>query len=224
MESVWSLVIYFAICSFLGWIIQVCVYLFQLKKIINNGFLYGPFIPLFGFTALIIYFFNLYFVNYPLQIRLIFYFILPTVMEYFTGFLLDKIFKVKLWDYSHQKFNIKGRISLGISLVWFILILFHVFVLQNIIFSLINYFSESVQIVVAVIFLIYFSIDFFSSTKVFYYFSKLNKNFGKINIKNINKKFKNKIKSISNKVKISPVFKRNLSKDFEEFVTKFSKR
>jgi len=224
MESIWNLIIYFAICSFLGWFIQAIVDLFQRKKITNTGFLYGPFIPLFGFTASIIYFFDLYFISYSFPFRLAIYFILPTAMEYFTGFLLEKIFRVKLWDYSYQRFNIKGRISLAVSVVWFFLILFQVFVLQEKILLAINQFSEIFRIILATGLLIYFLIDSFFSAKMFYYFSKLKREFGKIDLEKLNKRFNKKIKSIKNKIKISPVFKRNINKDIQEFIEKFSKK
>jgi uncharacterized membrane protein len=138
--------------------------------------------------------------------------------------LLEKIFRVKLWDYSYQRFNIKGRISLAVSVVWFFLILFQVFVLQEKILLAINQFSEIFRIILATGLLIYFLIDSFFSAKMFYYFSKLKREFGKIDLEKLNKRFNKKIKSIKNKIKISPVFKRNINKDIQEFIEKFSKK
>jgi uncharacterized membrane protein len=227
MEPIWNLIIYFSVCAFIGWILQAIEDLFQRKKITNTGFLYGPFIPLFGFTALIIYFFNLYFVNYSLQFRLIIFFILPTLMEYFTGILLEKVFYVRLWDYSKQRFNFKGRISLLASMIWFILILLQVFVLQVIIFNGINQFNEIFRIILAITLIIYFSIDFFFSAKVFYYFAKIKREFekeGKTNLEKLNKKIRLRIRSIQRKMKISPVFKRNIKDDFEKFIERVSKK
>lgn len=228
MESIWNLILLFAICAFIGWIIQAIVDLLQRKKITNTGFLYGPFIPVYGFTALAVYFFNLFFGNFPLSFLLVSYFLLPTGIEYFTGFFLEKLFKIKLWDYSDYRFNIKGRISLAVSSVWFLLILFQVFVLQKIIFSGINQINEIVKIIVVVIFCIYFIIDLFFSTKVFYYFSKVRKEIERakenFNLKEMNKKLIAKIKSVSRKVRISPVFKMNLSKEARDILEKFGKK
>jgi len=227
MEPIWNLIIYFSVCAFIGWILQAIEDLFQRKKITNTGFLYGPFIPLFGFTALIIYFFNLYFVNYSLQFRLIIFFILPTLMEYFTGFFLEKMFKVKLWDYSDYRFNINGRISLLASIIWFILVLIQVFILQEIIFSEINQFNEISRIILAMGLIIYFAIDFFFSAKVFYYFAKIKKEFekeGKMNLEKLNKKIHLRIRSIQRKMKISPVFKKNIGKEIGDFIEKINKK
>jgi uncharacterized membrane protein len=223
MESIWNLVIYFAICSFIGWMIQSVEELITKRKLTNSGFLYGPFIPVFGFTALAIYLFNLYFIQFPIYIRLIGFFIIPTAIEYFTGYLLEKIFKVKLWDYSKQRFNLKGRISLFISGFWFVIILFHVFILQKIIFDGINQFGEISRIILAGGLIIYFSVDFFFSTKLFYNFAKIKKEFErnkKINLRKLN----SKIKSIQRKMKISPVFKRNIKDDLEKFIERFNKK
>jgi uncharacterized membrane protein len=227
MESIWNLIIYFAICSFIGWIIQAISDLFQKKKITNTGFLYGPFIPLFGFTAIMVYFFNLFFEYLPLRVKLICFFILPLGIEYFTGFLLEKIFRVKLWDYSHQKLNFKGRISLAVGIVWFLLILFQVFILQEIIFEGINYFNETIRIIFALTFLIYFTVDFVFSTKMFYYFSKLKKEIERkgenFNLNELNKRIISKIKTILRKAKMSPAFKKNFDKGLEGFFEKFNK-
>jgi len=228
MESIWNLIIYFAICAFIGWIIQSLEELISKRKITNAGFLYGPFVPVFGFTALAIYFFNLYFINFPLSFRLAAYFIIPTIIEYFTGYLLETIFKVKLWDYSYQRFNIKGRISLVMSTIWFVFISFHVFILQKIIFDGMNQFSEIFKIIVAVSLIIYFGTDLFFSAKVFYYFSKikteLEKTRERIDLKKLNKKFISKMKSVSKRVRMSYVLKRNLSKELGEFMEQFGKR
>ncbi|MCK9570631.1 putative ABC transporter permease [Candidatus Pacearchaeota archaeon] len=223
MEPIWNLVIYFAVCAFIGWIIQALSDLIAKRKMTNSGFLYGPFVPVFGFTALAIYFFNLYSMGFPPYFWLIGFFIIPTAIEYFTGYLLETIFVVKLWDYSEYRFNIKGRVSLAVSTLWFLLILLQVFVLQKIIFSGMNQFSEAFRIIVAVSLIIYLGIDFFFSAKVFYYFSKLKKEFGKIDLDKLKEEFSKKVKSISNKIKISPILKEGLRKEEREFIEHWGK-
>ncbi len=41
-----------------------------------------------------------------------------TILEYVTGVLMETLFKVRYWDYSHKKFNYKGHICLESSLFW----------------------------------------------------------------------------------------------------------
>ena len=228
MESLFNLIIYFAICAFMGWVIQAIVDLIGTRKITNTGYLYGPFIPIYGFTALLIYFFNLYFINFPLLFRLIFYFLLPTVIEYLTGFSLEKTFHVRLWNYSNYRFNIRGRVSLTVSTFWFLLVLLQVFVLQDILLNVINQFSEITRVIFGVGLIIYFTIDLSLSTKVFYYFSKvreeLEKVEDKIDLKKLNKELASKINFISQKIRISPVLRSNLKKDAREFIERFGKK
>jgi len=40
------------------------------------------------------------------------------MLEFITGFVLEKIFHDKWWDYSHEPFNIKGYICLTFSIAW----------------------------------------------------------------------------------------------------------
>ena len=44
--------------------------------------------------------------------------ILTTSIEYLTGYVLEKIFHNKWWDYSKEKFNLHGRICLKNSLLF----------------------------------------------------------------------------------------------------------
>ena len=44
--------------------------------------------------------------------------IAATVFEYIVGVVMEKIFKVKYWDYSKQRFQFQGYICLRSSLCW----------------------------------------------------------------------------------------------------------
>ncbi len=39
--------------------------------------------------------------------------VIVSVLEYFTSWLLEKLFHTRWWDYSNRKFNLHGRIFLG---------------------------------------------------------------------------------------------------------------
>ena len=41
-----------------------------------------------------------------------------TALEYTTGVLMESLFKIRYWDYSHKKFNYKGQVCLESTLVW----------------------------------------------------------------------------------------------------------
>lgn len=114
------ILIYFIIYSFLGWILESTVRTICERKIINTGFLIGPFCPIYGFGAIIMILFLNKFEN---NIILLFFisFIVLSIWEYVVGVLLEKLFKTKYWDYSKNRFNLKGRVCLTNSLAWGIL-------------------------------------------------------------------------------------------------------
>jgi len=116
--SIFQAIILFAIYSFMGWIIEVVYRSISEREFINPGFVYGPFIPIYGFGAAFIIILEFLIHHWPLPIKLIVYGIVLTITEYFTGFIFEKVFKLKLWDYSDSKFNIHGRVSLLFSLCW----------------------------------------------------------------------------------------------------------
>ena len=44
--------------------------------------------------------------------------ILTSILEYVTGYLMEKLFHSKWWDYSNRRFNLHGRICLRNSLLF----------------------------------------------------------------------------------------------------------
>jgi uncharacterized membrane protein len=113
----YSLIYFFVFYSFCGWCIEVLYYFKNEHKFVNRGFLYGPFCPIYGcgVVSLIIFL-----DSYKNNIFELFFLacILTTVLEYFTGFILEKTFKTKWWDYTDDPFNIHGRVCLLYSLLW----------------------------------------------------------------------------------------------------------
>ena len=47
-----------------------------------------------------------------------------TLLEYVTGYIMERLFKVRYWDYSSQKFNLHGYICLTSSIAWGFLTIF----------------------------------------------------------------------------------------------------
>lgn len=111
---------YFVIYSFAGWIMESIFRSICEKRIVNTGFLKGPFCPIYGIGANIIYIFLLGFKD---NIVLLFLMgcIVLTIWEYLVGVMLEKLFHTKYWDYSDHKFNIKGRVCLTNTIFWGIL-------------------------------------------------------------------------------------------------------
>jgi uncharacterized membrane protein len=166
------LVVFFSIYSFLGWIVESGYRSIVIeKKFINSGFLHGPFIPIYGFGAISIYliwkFINGIF--FPLQILILT--VIITSFEYISSFILEKIFSIKLWDYSNEKFNLKGRICLLFAFYWAILITIDLLLVQPSVIFLIDMTESIFRMIFCALFLAYLCIDTFMSSRVYFMFA-----------------------------------------------------
>lgn len=112
-----KIIAYFIIYSFFGWVMESVLKTYLQKKPVNSGFLYGPFCPIYGFGAIFMFLFLQGFKNNIILLFTIAFFSL-SLWEYVVGWLLEKIFHTKYWDYTQNKFNIKGRVCLMNSLFW----------------------------------------------------------------------------------------------------------
>ncbi len=108
---------FFYIYSVIGWLWESGYVSFCKRKPVNRGFLYGPFIPLYGTGALVMLIAVL-----PLKENLLLVYLggltAATLLELFTGWLMERIFCVKYWDYSAHRFQLHGYIWLVSSLFW----------------------------------------------------------------------------------------------------------
>lgn len=153
-EVVWIFLIY----AMIGWCAEVAYAALDTGRFVNRGFLNGPYCPIYGCGILLVIV-----VLTPLKSNLaILYFgsvILTTVIEYITGFLLEKVFHNKWWDYSDKPFNIKGYICLKFSLMWGFACTFIVLILHPILYSAIKIIPFIVGIVILSIIVVVFAID-----------------------------------------------------------------
>lgn len=129
----------FFIYSFFGWIYESCLMSIKEKTIVNRGFFNGPFIPLYGAGATIVY---MVFEPFKNNLFIVYFggMILATVLEFITSIVMEKLFHAIWWDYSEYKFNFQGRIWIVASLFWGVLSIVMIEVLQpfvnNIILSI----------------------------------------------------------------------------------------
>ena len=101
----------FLIYAFIGWIMEILVTLKDTKKLVNRGFLIGPYCPIYGCGGILITLLLNRFIENP--ILLFFMAILVCgILEYLTSFFMEKIFHFRWWDYSNKKININGRVCL----------------------------------------------------------------------------------------------------------------
>lgn len=108
---------FFFIYAFFGWIVEVAYHAITMGKFVNRGFLNGPVCPIYGVGVTVIILMLGDLIKKPWVVALV-GLAFPTAIELVTGFVLDKLFHNKWWDYSDRKLNLKGYICLEFSLLW----------------------------------------------------------------------------------------------------------
>lgn len=116
------LLIFYTYCFF-GWIFESSYVSCKTRRFVNRGFLRLPMLPLYGTGAVM-----MLWVSLPLEHNVFLVYIsgmiAATVLEYVTGWAMERLFKMKYWDYSNQRFNLNGYICLSSSVAWGFLTIF----------------------------------------------------------------------------------------------------
>lgn len=160
----------FCLFSVVGWILEFSYRSLISKKMSNPGFMTGFVVPIYGFGIIIlntlcIMFYNLGFIYGALIITFLAIIVL-SILELFTGYLLNKLFKIRLWDYSDRRFNIRGYICLYFSLIWGILaLLYYIYVFSRVNLFASMYVKNSFCIFSLMVFYFTFLTDFILTIK-----------------------------------------------------------
>lgn len=112
-QALWIFIIY----AFLGWCSEVAFAAVNKGKFVNRGFLNGPVCPIYGVGMLIVVLCLWNLRDRPLLLFLGSA-VLTTALEFITGFVLERFFHDKWWDYSDMPFNIKGYVCLKFTVLW----------------------------------------------------------------------------------------------------------
>ncbi len=151
---IWTFTIY----SFLGWLTEVTYCSLKRKKFTNRGFLFGPFCPIYGFSfVLVIWLLS------PFRNNLILFFlgaiIVTSFVEYFTGVILELLFKTQWWDYSKRAFNLNGKVCLRFSLYWGVLCTLIIKLIHPLILGVAQFLTFKLTDYAASLVLAYFIVD-----------------------------------------------------------------
>lgn len=169
----WALTwfLYFSATAFIGWMLESTYRSFAERRLVNSGFLSGPFVPIYGFGALSI----------ALLARLLsaahgslYWAVLvvaPTVVEYLASFLLEKAFGLRLWDYRDQALNVRGRVCLLFSAFWAALTVAAVFWLEPLLLGIIEAAAGEIRYFAAGALFMYFVMDTIGSSRSLFNFA-----------------------------------------------------
>ena len=110
MKTVETWFLWLMIYSVIGWVYESTICSIGQRKLINRGFLNGPYCPIYGTGAVLVLL-----VLGRIQNPVLLFFagaVLTCSLEYLTSWLMEKLFHARWWDYSKRKFNIGGRVCL----------------------------------------------------------------------------------------------------------------
>ena len=148
----------FFIYSFLGWCWETfpCSAI-ELDKIHNRGFLLGPICPIYGLGASLS--FGLL-KNFESSLSIFIYSaFLSCLIEYIIGYLLEKFFHKRWWDYSNYPFQIKRRVCLYGLLIFGLANILIVKKITPILFFFLSLSSDKLINIILFLFVTCFTLD-----------------------------------------------------------------
>lgn len=153
-QMYWIFVIY----AFVGWCCEVAFAAVKSGAFVNRGFLTGPVCPIYGFGMLIVAL-----LLTPLANSWLLLFVgavvLTSLLELVTGFVLERFFHQKWWDYSAFRGNIGGYICPQFSLLWGVACVAVMKVVQPLVMRLIDAFPHLVGIILLCVTDVLFALD-----------------------------------------------------------------
>lgn len=148
----------FIIYSFIGWILEIIYTYIKDKKVINRGFLIGPYCPIYGMGCILITLLLKKYYDDPIVLAIM-SMIICSLLEYITSYLMEKIFKARWWDYRNRKFNINGRICLETLVPFGLGSLIIMYVVNPFILKLLDIIPDVIIYVVFILIFIMFILD-----------------------------------------------------------------
>ena len=134
--NVYQLLMLFLVYSFLGWCVEVSFVAVTTGRVVNRGFLNGPVCPIYGVGML-----GALLLLEPVSGNLVLLFflgmLLCTLVELIGGWILEKAFHTRWWDYTDKPFNLGGYVCLGFSIMWGFAVTFAVRLIHPLVFSLV---------------------------------------------------------------------------------------
>ncbi|MBP9711496.1 MAG: hypothetical protein KBD55_00490 [Candidatus Pacebacteria bacterium] len=126
-----NLILNLALGVLVGFILEFVYRSQQAKKIVwpefINIFMYG----IVGVCLVLLYYSHL-----NLWLELILLLIIPSLIEFLTGYIYLKFKGIYLWDYSQEFLNFRSIICMKFSLAWFVLAaLYYYFIFPKIFLS-----------------------------------------------------------------------------------------
>lgn len=164
MFSFSEIALLFFIYSFLGWCVEVAFVAVTAGKVTNRGFLNGPVCPIYG-CGMIGVLLALLPVEKNIWLLFLGGMVICSAVELFGGWILDKIFHMRWWDYSDEKFNIGGYVCLAFSFMWGMAVVFAVKFVHHPIMAVVEKIPFQIQVIIVVVCGVVFVVDMIVTLK-----------------------------------------------------------
>ena len=133
--NVYDMFLSFFTYGFLGWCTEVAFAAVKQRQFVNRGFLNGPICPIYGVGVTVVIAVLAQFTDHIVFLYLAST-LLVTVLEGITGYLLEKLFHHRWWDYSKMPLNIGGYVCVLFSFIWGIVCVLIVEFIHPLLYSL----------------------------------------------------------------------------------------
>ena len=159
-QTVWLFFIY----AFLGWCVEVIYAGLAEGRVVNRGFLNGPVCPIYGVGMI-----GVLFLLGPVQEQMFLLFflgmLLCSAVELVGGWVLEKVFHTRWWDYSNMPLQLGGYVCLGFSIIWGLAGVFVVRLIQPLIMGLLDWMPPMLGMILLPVFSVLFLVDFIITIK-----------------------------------------------------------
>ena len=153
-----NIILIFTSLSVVGYIWEVLYRLIRKHTLVNRGFLFGPWIPIYGIGALLVILISKKLRKQPVALTIVTA-ISCAGLEYLISIILEYAFHLRYWNYKRYFMNLNGRICLESVLGFTIASFLACYFILPFLNKLFNKIKPKLKTIICIIISILFIID-----------------------------------------------------------------
>lgn len=157
--SLISLVMIFFIFACFGWIWETFYHYIRYNYFVNRGFLFGPWLPIYGFGGLLALLIPQKVLKNPVNTFVVTA-LVSAVVEYATSCFFEYYLNTRLWDYHKYIIHLNGRVCLIGTIFFGLGGCLAAYFLGPALDDFIKKFSNKAVLLCSIILILFFSADF----------------------------------------------------------------
>lgn len=154
----WDIVLLFFAFSIIGYVWEVLLHLFSDGTFVNRGTLYGPWLTIYGFGGISTFLFFYKYRDNPVKVFFL-SMLLCGVIEYFSSWYMEVLYKTRWWDYTGYFLNINGRICLEGLLIFGFGCCVSIYFLTPFLIKNFHDMNKKILLLITIILIVLFTID-----------------------------------------------------------------